>query len=85
MKSYQLTKKWMSKVFCLVALCFTLGMHAHAQSKTVSGTVKDTGGESLPGVSIFEKGTRNGTTSDTDGNYSLSVGANAVLVSPLSG
>lgn len=34
----------------------------------------------MPGVSVFEKGTTNGTSTDTDGKYTLSVGSNAVLV-----
>ena len=46
---------------------------------TVSGTVTDASGSSIPGVSIVEKGTTNGTTTDMDGKYSLSVGSNAVL------
>src|SRR5690606_11344451 len=34
----------------------------------------------LPGVSILEKGTTNGTVTDAEGNYSISVPENAVLV-----
>ena len=48
---------------------------------TVTGTVKDQSGESLPGVNIIEKGTTNGTSSDIDGNYSITVSSNtAVLI-----
>lgn len=43
-----------------------------AQSK-VSGTVKDANGEPLIGVSVVEVGTNNGTVTDIDGNYTLSV------------
>lgn len=47
----------------------------------VSGKVTDENGEPLPGASILEKGTTNGTSSDVDGNFSLSVtGQNSVLV-----
>jgi hypothetical protein len=80
MKSYLQSKKWVSKVFCMIVLCSVIGSQAYAQSTTVSGTITDTGGMLMPGVSIFEKGTTNGTTTDTDGKYSLSVGSNAVLV-----
>lgn len=45
---------------------------AFAQS-TLTGVVKDASGVSVPFVSILEKGTTNGTTSDIDGNYSLTV------------
>jgi TonB-linked SusC/RagA family outer membrane protein len=40
---------------------------------TVSGTVTDDGGLSMPGVNVIEKGTTNGTVTDTDGKFSLSV------------
>ncbi|WP_157960901.1 SusC/RagA family TonB-linked outer membrane protein [Nubsella zeaxanthinifaciens] len=48
---------------------------------TVSGKVTDQTGEPLTGVSVIEKGTQNGTTTDSKGNYRLSVaGESAVLV-----
>ena len=51
----------------------------HAQ-KTISGQISDANGL-LPGVSIIEKGTSNGTTSDFDGNFSIIVGSDdAVLI-----
>ena len=40
---------------------------------TVSGEVKDEQGLPLPGATVIEKGTTNGTTSDFDGNYELQV------------
>ena len=47
---------------------------ALAQSRTVSGRVKDQKtGEGLPGVTVLLKGTTNGTSSDADGSFSLSV------------
>lgn len=45
----------------------------------VSGMVSDAGGP-LPGVTIMEKGTNNGVSSDIDGKYSLTVQPGAVLV-----
>ena len=51
------------------------------QEIEISGIVTDEDGELLPGASIVEKGTTNGTTSDFDGNFSLSIeDENAVLV-----
>ncbi len=52
-------------------LFFLAGIGAYAQTKTVSGTVTD-GQFPLPGVNIIIKGTTTGTTSDFDGNYTLS-------------
>jgi iron complex outermembrane receptor protein len=40
---------------------------------TVKGKILDETGETIIGVNILEKGTTNGTVSDTDGNYSLIV------------
>lgn len=51
-----------------------------AQSKTISGVVNDASGISLPGVSILEQGTTNGTSTDINGKFSLQVGAKANLV-----
>tara|TARA_R110002020_G_scaffold387546_1_gene598267 strand:+ start:71565 stop:73478 length:1914 start_codon:yes stop_codon:yes gene_type:complete len=39
----------------------------------ITGTVKDNAGLPLPGVTVVENGTSNGTTTDFDGNYSLRV------------
>ncbi|WP_149303521.1 TonB-dependent receptor [Pareuzebyella sediminis] len=49
------------------------GIHFTPQDFTVSGTVTDTQGIPLAGASVLEKGTTNGTQSDFDGNYTLSL------------
>jgi TonB-dependent starch-binding outer membrane protein SusC len=40
---------------------------------SISGKVTDDTGSTLPGVNILEKGTSNGTVSDANGNYRISV------------
>jgi len=45
----------------------------------VSGTIKDEVGMPMIGVTIVEKGTSNGTQTDFDGNFSLTVPAGATL------
>lgn len=61
----------------LLFCCFT----ALAQNKkVVSGTVKDDKGTLLPGVTVLEKGTTNGTVSAPDGSFKISVSDNATLV-----
>ncbi len=51
------------------------------QQLTIDGLVTDANGMALPGASIVEKGTTNGTQSDFDGNFSLNVtNQNATLV-----
>lgn len=44
-----------------------------SQDIVITGKVTDSEGSPLPGVNIYEKGTNQGTISDEDGNYSLSV------------
>lgn len=51
-----------------------------AQEIQVSGIVVDDAGITLPGVSILEKGTTNGTITDIDGNFTLSVQGDKYLV-----
>ncbi len=47
---------------------------------TVTGTVTDAQNVPLPGASVLEKGTSNGTTTDFDGNFTIEVAEeNAVL------
>ncbi len=46
----------------------------------VSGTISDATGVPLAGANILEKGTTNGTQTDFDGNFTLEVGDDAVLV-----
>ena len=50
------------------------------QKKTVSGKVTDPSGATLPGVSVFVKGSTNGSITDINGNYSLTnIAENAIL------
>ncbi|MBN2610788.1 MAG: TonB-dependent receptor [Bacteroidales bacterium] len=46
-----------------------------SQGIVVTGRVIDSENNPLPGVNIVEKGTTNGAVTDTDGNYSLTVGS----------
>lgn len=51
------------------------------QESTISGTISDANGELLAGANVVEKGTTNGTQTDFDGNYNLTVtDENAILV-----
>jgi TonB-linked SusC/RagA family outer membrane protein len=47
------------------------------QKKTITGTVKDQNGEPIIGANIIEVGTTNGTVTDMDGNFTLSVAPDA--------
>src|SRR5690606_35663607 len=50
------------------------------QDMEVSGTISDTEGEPLPGVTVSVQGGTTGTATDLNGRYRLSVPQNASLV-----
>lgn len=60
------------------AVCLQYG--ASAQTGTVTGTVTDAAGNTLVGVSVYIKGTANGSATDASGKYSISAGPDATLV-----
>lgn len=49
-------------------------------TRTVTGVVKDAKGETLIGVNVLLKGTTTGTITDFDGNFTLNVPSNGILV-----
>ena len=56
-------------------------VQAVMQTSVVKGRILDSTGEPIIGASIIEKGTTNGTITDIDGNFSLSVSSSkAILV-----
>ena len=52
---------------------------ASQQAREINGKIVDANGEPVIGANVIEKGTGNGTVSDIDGNFSLSVAAGATL------
>ncbi|MDR1813865.1 MAG: TonB-dependent receptor [Tannerella sp.] len=51
----------------------------HQQGNRIMGVVRDAAGEPVAGASIREKGTSNGTATDADGRFYLTVADNAIL------
>ncbi|MCY1719124.1 SusC/RagA family TonB-linked outer membrane protein [Prolixibacteraceae bacterium Z1-6] len=52
-----------------------------SQQKSISGKVSDEDGEPLPGVTVFLKGTTQGTITNADGNYTITnIPSGATLV-----
>ncbi|MDR2916225.1 MAG: TonB-dependent receptor [Tannerella sp.] len=49
-------------------------------TRKITGTVKETTGEPIIGANVVEKGTTNGISTDADGNFSLNIKENAVLL-----
>ena len=65
---------WLAAMFCAVSVL--------AQDRTISGTVTgEDSGEALPGVNVIVKGTNQGTVTDIEGNYNLSVADGAETLS----
>ncbi|NNE77374.1 MAG: TonB-dependent receptor plug domain-containing protein, partial [Pricia sp.] len=63
----------------LLFLCF--GLLSLSAQLTVTGTVTDaTTGDPIPGASVVQKNTTNGVATDFDGNYSIDVPSDAILV-----
>lgn len=76
MKKFFNFRSWIT-----ISVLLTCSLGAWAQSITLRGVVKDDFGESVIGAGVFQKGTTNGTVTDIDGNFSLTVpDRNAVLV-----
>lgn len=68
----------MKKIFTLLAVCFlSLGMMAEKQ---ISGLVLDSNNEPVIGASVMVKGTSQGTISDYDGEFILSVADDATTL-----
>lgn len=58
---------------CFVVVSVTT---AYSQTRTLTGTVSDASG-TLPGVAVLVKGTTNGTNTDAEGRFSLTVNESA--------
>ena len=48
--------------------------------ETITGTVKDSNGEPMPGVSILLKGTNKGTVTELDGSFSIEASPGQILL-----
>jgi TonB-linked SusC/RagA family outer membrane protein len=55
----------------LLIFLLVISVSVFAQTKSITGRVTDSTGDSLPGVTVVIKGAVTGTITDMDGNYSL--------------
>jgi TonB-linked SusC/RagA family outer membrane protein len=60
-------------------LCFFLASFFTYSQIDVSGTVTDEAGGAIPGITVIIAGTNQGTTTDFDGNYSITASADQEL------
>ncbi len=64
----------------IVLLLMFAGITAFAQQHSVNGTVVDQNGQPVIGLTVLEKGTTNGVTTDASGHYSINLSSpDAVL------
>ena len=70
----------MLKKIIITCLFAVLPVVAFGQgARIIKGTVKDATGAPLPGAVVLVSGTSNGTATDLDGHYSLSVTSGKTL------
>jgi TonB-linked SusC/RagA family outer membrane protein len=79
MKQVKMKRLFMARGL-LVALLAITSTIVFAQSRQITGSVVDTNGESVIGASVTIKGTTTGIITDVDGNFSLTVKPQDVLV-----
>ena len=70
----------MRKTLSLLTMLIFSSALAWSQTKTITGRVTDEKDDPIPFASIREKSTTTGVAADQDGNFSISVGAQATLV-----
>ncbi|MBO4519234.1 MAG: carboxypeptidase-like regulatory domain-containing protein, partial [Paludibacteraceae bacterium] len=71
----------MKRHFCLAFLMVVLSTaFAYAQVTATGVVVEASTGEPIIGASVLEEGTTNGTITDFDGNFTLSVANDAMVV-----
>lgn len=63
-----------------IYLLFLFVANLSMAQQTVQGTITDNTGETLIGATILEKGSNNGTVSDFNGNFEISVSSDATLM-----
>ncbi|MGB5436527.1 MAG: TonB-dependent receptor plug domain-containing protein, partial [Maribacter sp.] len=74
------TSTFLQRGFLLGILFALMGFqHLHAQN-TVTGTITDENDQPVPGANIVVQGTTNGTQTDFDGNFTIEVTPEDVLV-----
>jgi len=69
-----------AKTILSLLILLTISFSALAQGRKVTGTVSGKNGESVIAAGVMIKGTTTGVTTDVDGNYSINVKKDDILV-----
>ena len=71
----------MRKLILTMLVAFAFVLNAAAQDRTITGRILDDNGVPVQGVSITSSDGKNGTQTDKEGNYRITVSANAKSLS----
>ena len=63
----------MRKIILTLSAVLVFILTAVAQNRTITGKVTNEKGVGIPSTSVVIKGSKSGTTTDENGNYSISV------------
>ena len=67
--------------YASVLILLLIATSAWSQTKTITGKVTaQEDGTGIPGVNVLEKGTSNGTVTDANGGYSISIAGDGTLI-----
>ena len=66
----------MRKILSLLAVLLLFSAMTFAQTKSVTGKVRDEKGEPIPFATVAIKGTKTAVAADANGNFSISAPAN---------
>ena len=69
----------MRKIVPLITMLLLFAVLAFAQTRTVTGTVRDDRGTPIPFATVTEVGTNKAVTADANGNFTITVAENARL------
>ena len=70
----------MRKIVSLIVTAILCSVIVFAQTRTISGKIKDETGKPVPFASVTIKGTKKGVTADNNGAFTLDVSSGSVLV-----
>src|SRR5215510_8928331 len=69
----------MRKIASMTAMLLLLCTFAFGQTVTIKGTVRSDKGDVIPFATVMETGTKNGTTADVNGAFTLSIKSGSQL------
>lgn len=69
----------MRKIVSMLMMLLLVSVVAFAQTRTVTGTVRDASGSPVPFATVTEAGTKNAVQADANGNFTIRIGEKSQL------